>query len=114
MADVETSQVYCDNDDDTVSDLSSSPSIPDGEIDFNFVYALHTFLATVEGQATSQKGDTLVLLDDSNSYWWLVKNIKDESIGIGLTRKNGKHLLTGIQAIFPPSTSKLLPRDWHA
>lgn len=36
-------------DDDEVSELSSSPTIPEGEIDFNFVYALHTFLATVEG-----------------------------------------------------------------
>jgi hypothetical protein len=68
-------------DEDMASSISSSPTIPDENIDFNFVYALHTFLATVEGQATCQKGDTLVLLDDTNSYWWLVRNIKDQSIG---------------------------------
>ena len=52
------------------------------DIDFEFVYALHTFVATVEGQANAQKGDTMVLLDDSNSYWWLVKVVKDNSIGM--------------------------------
>ncbi|KAI9718109.1 MAG: hypothetical protein M1812_004367 [Candelaria pacifica] len=51
------------------------------DIDFEFVYALHTFVATVEGQANATKGDTMVLLDDSNSYWWLVKVAKDSSIG---------------------------------
>lgn len=51
------------------------------DIDFDFVYALHTFVATVEGQANAQKGDTMVLLDDSNSYWWLVRIVKDSSIG---------------------------------
>ncbi len=51
------------------------------DIDFEFVYALHTFVATVEGQANATKGDTMVLLDDSNSYWWLVRVAKDNSIG---------------------------------
>ncbi|KAI9698782.1 MAG: hypothetical protein M1836_003892 [Candelina mexicana] len=51
------------------------------DIDFEFVYALHTFVATVEGQANATKGDTMVLLDDSNSYWWLVRVHKDSSIG---------------------------------
>lgn len=52
------------------------------DIDFDFVYALHTFVATVEGQANATKGDTMVLLDDSNSYWWLVRVVKDASIGM--------------------------------
>lgn len=54
------------------------------DIDFEFVYALHTFVATVEGQANATKGDTMVLLDDSNSYWWLVRVVKDSSIGVYL------------------------------
>lgn len=57
------------------------------DIDFEFVYALHTFVATVEGQANATKGDTMVLLDDSNSYWWLVRVVKDSSIGM-LCSKN--------------------------
>lgn len=61
--------------------LSSSPSIPDDDIDFNLVYALHTFLATVDGQASVVKGDKLLLLDDSNSYWWLVRVLKTQAIG---------------------------------
>jgi hypothetical protein len=52
------------------------------DIDFEFVYALHNFVATVEGQANATKGDTMVLLDDSNSYWWLVRIVKDSSIGM--------------------------------
>ncbi len=54
------------------------------DIDFDLVYALHTFVATVEGQANATKGDTMVLLDDSNSYWWLVRVVKDSSIGMAL------------------------------
>ncbi|KAF9629394.1 hypothetical protein BFW01_g10597 [Lasiodiplodia theobromae] len=77
MADSETE----DMDDDMLDKISSSPSIDDEDIDFEFVYALHTFVATVEGQANATKGDTMVLLDDSNSYWWLVRIVKDSSIG---------------------------------
>lgn len=51
------------------------------DIDFELVYALHTFVATVDGQANATKGDAMVLLDDSNSYWWLVRVVKDASIG---------------------------------
>jgi hypothetical protein len=42
---------------------------------------LHNFVATVDGQANAAKGDNMVLLDDSNSYWWLVRIVKDGSIG---------------------------------
>lgn len=53
-------------------ELSSSPSVPDAsDIDFDLVYSLHTFLATVEGQASVSKGDSLTLLDSSNSYWYV-------------------------------------------
>ena len=81
------------NDDDTeeISFVDDSRFIDSGwggeclreieDIDFEFVYALHTFVATVEGQANATKGDTMVLLDDSNSYWWLVRVVKDSSIG---------------------------------
>jgi hypothetical protein len=83
-----------DNQDDASNDVSFSddPRFVDSgwggeclreteDIDFEFVYALHTFVATVEGQANATKGDTMVLLDDSNSYWWLVRVVKDSSIG---------------------------------
>ena len=81
------------NDDDTedISFVDDSRFVDSGwggeclreteDIDFEFVYALHTFVATVEGQANATKGDTMVLLDDSNSYWWLVRVVKDSSIG---------------------------------
>ena len=67
--------------DEYEDELSSSPSIPDENINFELVYALHTFVATVDGQATVQKGDHLVLLDDSNSYWWLVRVMASQEVG---------------------------------
>lgn len=44
-------------------------------------FCRHTFVATVEGQASVMKGDSLILLDDSNSYWWLIKVLKTEEVG---------------------------------
>lgn len=63
------------------SSMSSSPSIPDENIDFDLVYALHTFVATVEGQASVVKGDALILLEDTNIYWWLVEVLKTREVG---------------------------------
>jgi hypothetical protein len=54
--------------------------IDDGEAS-NVVYALHTFVATLEGQVCVLKGDSLALLDDSNSYWWLVRCLKTAEVG---------------------------------
>ncbi|CEH18232.1 hypothetical protein CBOM_04646 [Ceraceosorus bombacis] len=68
-------------DEEEEDDLSSSPSIPDENIDFDLVYALHNFVATVEGQATVHKGNDLTLLDDSNSYWWLVRVLRTSEVG---------------------------------
>src|SRR5258708_4057901 len=68
---------YMDEDDDR----SSSLSIPNESIDFDLVYSLHSFAATVEGQASVVKGDSLFLMDDSNSYWWLVRVLKTQEIG---------------------------------
>ncbi|KAI9362724.1 hypothetical protein BD770DRAFT_339244 [Pilaira anomala] len=70
-----------DDDDDMDDDTGSELSIPDPNIDFDMVYALHTFAATVEGQASVVRGDALTLLDDSNSYWWLVKVLKTAEVG---------------------------------
>ncbi|KAJ3200168.1 hypothetical protein HDU82_009126, partial [Entophlyctis luteolus] len=50
-------------------------------IDYQLVYALHSFVATLEGQVCVLKGDPLALLDDSNSYWWLVRCCKTDEIG---------------------------------
>jgi hypothetical protein len=83
---------YHEDDDGSFSDIQDPRFLDSGwggeclqdteDIDFEFVYALHTFVATVEGQANATKGDTMVLLDDTNSYWWLVRVVKDNSIGM--------------------------------
>lgn len=81
-----------DDDDDNISEedelmiegassMSSSPSIPDENINFDLVYALHTFVATVEGQASVVKGDALILMEDTNIYWWLVEVLKTREVG---------------------------------
>ncbi|KAF9736689.1 hypothetical protein PMIN04_000036 [Paraphaeosphaeria minitans] len=95
-SDADSWDAHLDNDDDDTKDISltfsDDPRFVDSgwggeclreveDIDFEFVYSLHTFVATVEGQANATKGDTMVLLDDSNSYWWLVRVVKDNSIG---------------------------------
>ncbi|WVR08214.1 hypothetical protein IAU60_005261 [Kwoniella sp. DSM 27419] len=66
---------------DYVEVISDTDSMPDENIDFSLTHALQTFLATVEGQASVVKGDSLVLLDDANSYWWLVRVLKTEDVG---------------------------------
>ncbi|KAF9224512.1 hypothetical protein BS17DRAFT_779958 [Gyrodon lividus] len=68
---------YMDDEDDG----SSSLSVPNESIDFDLVYSLHSFAATVEGQASVVKGDSLFLMDDTNSYWWLVRVLKTQDVG---------------------------------
>lgn len=67
--------------DEEEDDSSSQLSIPNESIDFDLVYSLRNFVATTEGQANVHKGDTLFLMDDSNSYWWLVRVLKTQDIG---------------------------------
>jgi len=62
-------------------DISSTLSVPNESIDFDMVYAFHSFAATVEGQANVVKGDSLYLMDDTNSYWWLVRVLKTQEVG---------------------------------
>lgn len=81
VQDVKNNQNDSSSDDENGDDSGSELSIPDPNIDFDMVYALHTFAATVEGQASVVRGDALTLLDDSNSYWWLVKVLKTAEVG---------------------------------
>ncbi|CAE6433116.1 unnamed protein product [Rhizoctonia solani] len=76
MEDEDDQEEFMDED-----DRSSVSEIPDPSIDFDLVYSLHTFVATVEGQANVAKGDSLFLMDDSNSYWWLVRVLKSQEVG---------------------------------
>ncbi|KAJ3396239.1 hypothetical protein HDU92_003697 [Lobulomyces angularis] len=70
------------NDKDLEDQISlQTPLDENVPIDFSRVYALHTFVATLEGQVCVIRSDPLELLDDSNSYWWLVKCIKTDEIG---------------------------------
>lgn len=77
----EIDEEYTSEEEEDASSMSSSPSIPDENINFDLVYALHTFVATVEGQASVVKGDALILMEDTNIYWWLVEVIKTREVG---------------------------------
>ena len=74
--------------DDSPTDMNMDMGMsPEDEIDINevinmeWVYAMHTFVASLEGQVCVYHGDSCVLLDDTNSYWWLVKSVKTNEIG---------------------------------
>jgi hypothetical protein len=56
----------------------STVSEPDATIT---VYAAQTYVASLEGQVCILKGDMLTLLDDSNSFWWLVRCAKTQEVG---------------------------------
>ncbi|KAJ2908461.1 protein phosphatase regulator, partial [Coemansia aciculifera] len=69
-------------DSDVASDDGESvSSLLDDDVDFGHVYALFHFPQMVDGQVTVQEGEKLTLLDDSNSYWWLVQNLRDNQMG---------------------------------
>jgi len=71
---------YADDDDD--DDSSSSLSVLHNRgIDSGLVYSIYSFAATVTGQASVIKDDSLFLMDDSNSYWWLVRVLRTQEVG---------------------------------
>ncbi|KAF9911664.1 hypothetical protein EC991_002782 [Linnemannia zychae] len=74
----EESEDDLEDDDDDASDVNS---LTEDDIDFNLVYAFHTFVATQEGQASVVRNDSLMLLEDANVYWWLVRVLKTGVIG---------------------------------
>jgi hypothetical protein len=57
------------------------PVTSESQINYDYVYALFNFMATLEGQISVLRGEELELVDDSNSYWWAVKCISTGEIG---------------------------------
>ncbi|KAJ2780363.1 protein phosphatase regulator [Coemansia javaensis] len=62
-------------------DNDSDSSLVDEDVEDGFVYALFHFPQMVDGQITVEEGEKLTLLDDSNSYWWLVQSLRDNKMG---------------------------------
>ncbi|KAF8942153.1 hypothetical protein BGZ47_006784 [Haplosporangium gracile] len=80
--DIEEDEVDEDMMDEEDDDEGSEAiSLTEDDIDFNLVYAFHTFVATQEGQASVVRNDSLMLLEDANVYWWLVRVLKTGVIG---------------------------------
>ncbi|KAJ1968891.1 Transcriptional activator [Dispira parvispora] len=64
---------------ETPTEIQTNVTLPDGQmISLNagqvpvIVYAAFDFLRMVEGQVTVQESEELMLLDESNPFWWLV------------------------------------------
>ncbi|KAJ1733129.1 hypothetical protein LPJ61_001712 [Coemansia biformis] len=68
-------------DGDIASDNESMSSLVDEDVEDGYVYALFHFPQMVDGQITVEEGEKLTLLDDSNSYWWLVQSLRDNRMG---------------------------------
>ncbi|KAG9068623.1 hypothetical protein KI688_010899 [Linnemannia hyalina] len=79
VEDDEVDEEMMDEEDD--DEGSEAISLTEDDIDFNLVYAFHTFVATQEGQASVVRNDSLMLLEDANVYWWLVRVLKTGVIG---------------------------------
>ncbi|KAF9208030.1 hypothetical protein BGZ49_009982 [Haplosporangium sp. Z 27] len=79
--DIEEDQAEDEMMDEDGEEGSETISLTEEDIDFNLVYAFHTFVATQEGQASVVRNDSLMLLDDTNVYWWLVRVLKTGVIG---------------------------------
>ncbi|GJJ77884.1 hypothetical protein EMPS_10243 [Entomortierella parvispora] len=77
----EDEESFDEDDEDLDEDGSETLSLTEDDIDFNLVYAFHTFVATQEGQASVVRNDALMLLEDVNVYWWLVRVLKTGVIG---------------------------------
>lgn len=69
-----------------MGDNSLAPVMSEADIDYSLVYALHTFVATLKGQICVLRGDSLELVDDSNSFWWLVKSKKTSEVFAFMSR----------------------------
>ncbi|KAH7018883.1 hypothetical protein EDB80DRAFT_675910 [Ilyonectria destructans] len=51
----------------------------DGIIDTSLISTRRTIEAQ-EGQVSIEKDDTMVLVDDANAYWWLIRAVKSDII----------------------------------
>jgi len=73
-----------DEEDDDEFDMESpilDLDIEPEDIDFSKVFAYHSFVSSQSGQVCVIKDEELVLLDDSNDYWWLVRCCRSNEIG---------------------------------
>ncbi|KAH3670450.1 hypothetical protein OGAPHI_000965 [Ogataea philodendri] len=61
--------------------LPSPPSSPPRELDPNKLYALYDFSGPDPSHLELSKDDSVVLLNDSDSYWWLVRRNSDKEVG---------------------------------
>ena len=61
--------------------MPSPPSSPPRELDPTKLYALFDFNGPDPSHLPLLKNDSVLLLNDSDSYWWLVRRVDDSRIG---------------------------------
>lgn len=61
--------------------LPSPPSSPPRELDPTKLYALYDFSGPDPSHLPLLKNDSVLLLNDSDSYWWLVRKVDNNRIG---------------------------------
>ncbi|KAG7767044.1 hypothetical protein KL931_003928 [Ogataea haglerorum] len=61
--------------------LPSPPSSPPRELDPDKLYALYDFSGPDPSHLELSKDDSVLLLNDSDSYWWLVKRSSNNQVG---------------------------------
>lgn len=61
--------------------LPSPPASPPRELDPNKLYALYDFSGPDSSQVELSKDDAVQLLNDSDSFWWLVRRTGDGTVG---------------------------------
>lgn len=80
-ADTTIQSSFQDDNDYLDAIFPSPPSSPPKELDPNKLYALFDFNGPDPSHLELLKDDSVVLLNDSDSYWWLVKRIGDDKVG---------------------------------
>ncbi|ODV71171.1 SH3 domain-containing protein CYBJADRAFT_175307, partial [Cyberlindnera jadinii NRRL Y-1542] len=83
MLKIRTKNLSLDNneEDDFNDYVIEDPLPPPKELHPDKLYALYAFKGDDPSHCELERDDAVVLLNDQDSYWWLVRKEKDSSIG---------------------------------
>ncbi|KAG0667990.1 hypothetical protein C6P45_005174 [Maudiozyma exigua] len=70
-----------DDDDDDEEEEEFQPLAPPQELDPDKLYALYAFNGPDTSHCPLEQDESCLLLNDQDSYWWLVKRVRDNRIG---------------------------------
>lgn len=70
-----------DEEEEEEEEYGYGPQYPPKELDPEKLYALHDFFGQDPSHCQLEQDESCVLLNDQDSYWWLVKRLSDNKIG---------------------------------